>query len=180
VTSGDRSGLPHTCYMRQKLAADDAVLLEFSGVYRRYYAPMMRGAVVGRAKVAGGGNSPVEHMADVCIEALNVAIDAVKPGATSAEVDAAARKVVERAGMWENYRKRSGYSVGIGFSSWVEGGVASLREDDTTVLVPGMCFHIPIALRRYGEAGVGFSETVVVTETGAEVLGQTSRALAYC
>lgn len=180
VTSGDRSGLPHTCYMRQKLAADDAVLLEFSGVYCRYYAPMMRGAVVGRGKLAGGGNSPVEHMANVCIEALSVAIDAVKPGVTSAQVDAAARKVIERAGMWDNYRKRSGYSVGIGFSSWVEGGVASLREDDTTVLLPGMCFHIPIALRRYGEAGVGFSETVVVTETGAEVLGKTSRALAHC
>jgi Xaa-Pro dipeptidase len=180
VTSGDRSGLPHTCYMRQKLAAEDAVLLEFSGVYRRYYAPMMRGAVVGRSKVAGRGNSAVEKMAEVCIEGLNAAIAAVKPGATSAEVDRAARSVVERAGMWENYRKRSGYSVGIGFSSWVEGGVASLREDDTTVLAPGMCFHIPIALRLYGEAGVGFSETVVVTETGVEVLGKAPRALAYC
>ncbi|MCC7283532.1 MAG: aminopeptidase P family protein [Acetobacteraceae bacterium] len=174
VTSGDRSGLPHTCYMGKKLAAGDAVLLEFSGVHRRYYAPMMRGAVVGRA------DSRVRRMADVCIEALNAAIDRVRPGATSAEVDRAARSVIERAGMWENYRKRSGYSVGIGFSSWVEGGVASLKEDDPTVLAPGMCFHIPIALRIYGEAGVGFSETVSVTGTGAEILGRAPRALAEC
>lgn len=176
VTTGARSGLPHTCYMRQRLAPGDAVLLELSGVYHRYYAPMMRGALVGGA----AGANTVERMAAICLEALNAAIDAVRPGTTSAAVDRAARQVIERAGMWENYRKRSGYSVGIGFSSWVEGGVASLREDDPTVLAPGMCFHIPIALRIYGEAGIGFSETVVVTEHDVEVLGNTPRALARC
>ena len=177
VTSGDRSGLPHTCYMRQKLRQGDAVLLEFSGVHHRYYAPMMRGAIVGRAG-ADEASPGIERMAEVCIEGLNAALAAVRPGATSADVDRAARSVIERAGLWENYRKRSGYSVGSGFSSWVEGGVASLREDDPTVLAPGMCFHIPIALRRYGEAGVGFSETVVVTDQGVEVLGKTPRELA--
>ena len=77
---------------------------------------------------------------------------------------------MERAGHWDNYRKRTGYSVGIGFSSWVEGTIASLKEDDATVLRPGMCFHIPVAMRIYGEAGFGFSHTVQVTETGVECL----------
>jgi len=77
---------------------------------------------------------------------------------------------VERAGHWDNYRKRTGYSVGIGFSSWVEGTIASLKEDDATVLRPVMCFHIPAALRISGEAGFGFSHTVLVTETGVECL----------
>jgi Xaa-Pro dipeptidase len=109
-------------------------------------------------------------MADVCLEALHAVIAAIEPGVTSAEVDAATRRIAERAGLWENYRKRTGYSVGIGFSSWVEGNIASLKEDDATVLRPGMCFHVPIAMRIYGEAGVGFSHTVLVTETGAECL----------
>ena len=97
---------------------------------------------------------------------------------SSGEVDLASRSIIERAGLWDNYRKRTGYSVGIGFSSWVEGAIASLKEDDPTVLAPGMCFHIPIALQLYGEAGVGFSETVTVTETGVEVLGKHPRELA--
>ncbi len=96
----------------------------------------------------------------------------------SGEVDAASRRIIEREGLWDNYRKRTGYSVGIGFSSWVEGAIASLKEDDPTVLRPGMCFHIPVALRLYGEAGLGFSETVHVTDGGVEVLGRSPRELA--
>lgn len=172
ITSGDRSGLPHSCYYRRTLQEGDAVLLELSGVYHRYYGPLMRGVVIGRP------DPRVERMAAVCIEALNAAIDAVRPGATSADVDRVARGIIERAQLWENYRKRTGYSVGIGFSSWVEGAIASLKEDDPTVLRPGMCFHIPVAMRLYGEAGVGFSETVHVTETGVEVLGRHPRQLA--
>lgn len=174
VTSGDRSGLPHSCYMRRKLVDRDAVLVELSGVYYRYYSPLMRGALVGR------GDAAVERLAAVCIEALQTAIEAVRPGATSGEVDAASRRVIEREGLWENYRKRTGYSVGIGFSSWVEGAIASLKEDDPTVLQPGMCFHIPVALRLYGEAGVGFSETVQVTDAGREVLGRSPLQLTRC
>jgi len=174
VTTGERSGIPHSCYMRRTLADGDAVLIELSGVYNRYYAPLMSGAVVGRA------SSEIENMAVVCLEALHAAIDAVKPGGTSAEVDRAARAVIVRAGLWENYRKRAGYSVGIGFSAWVEGAIASLKEDDPTILRPGMAFHIPIALRLYGEAGLGFSHTVLVTETGVEPLTSAPRQLARC
>jgi Xaa-Pro dipeptidase len=150
--------------MRRRLGHGDTVLIEIGATFHRYYAPLMRSAVIGAAA------PEVARMAETCLEALHAAIDAIRPGATSADVDAAARGVVTRAGLWENYRKRTGYSVGIGFSSWVEGTIASLKEDDATVLRPGMCFHIPIAMRIYGEAGVGFSHTVHVTETGVEVL----------
>ncbi|MCU4180400.1 M24 family metallopeptidase [Bosea sp. BH3] len=172
VTTGDRSGLPHSNHLRQKLDGGDAVLIEISAVYNRYYSPLMRGALVGRS------NPKVERIAAVCIEALEAAIDAVKPGATSGEVDEAARRVIEREGLWENYRKRSGYAVGVGFSTWIEGAIGSLKIGDTTVLKPGMCYHIPIAIRYYGEAGIGFSETVAVTETGVEVMGRAPRSLA--
>jgi Xaa-Pro dipeptidase len=40
-----------------------------------------------------------------------------------------------------------------------------------------MTFHIPPALRIYGEFTVGVSETVVVTETGHRVLGTIERPL---
>ncbi|MBJ3776580.1 M24 family metallopeptidase [Acuticoccus mangrovi] len=171
VCTGARSGLPHACYMRETLKPGDAVLIELSGVYHRYYAPMMRGAVVGPP------SDQIRRMADVIIETLEAAMAKIRPGATSAEVDAAAREVINRAGMWENYRKRAGYSVGLGMSTWVEGGIASLKEDDPTVLKPGMCFHLPMALRDYGKAGLGFSETIVVTETGCEPLGTVPREL---
>ena len=42
--------------------------------------------------------------------------------------------------------------------------------DDPTVLEARMVFHIPPALRVPRQYGLGFSETVLVTKTGCEVL----------
>jgi Xaa-Pro dipeptidase len=53
----------------------------------------------------------------------------------------------------------------------------SLQRDDPTVLKPGMTFHMPPALREYGKYGFGASETVLVTESGCEVLTTLSNRL---
>ena len=41
-----------------------------------------------------------------------------------------------------------------------------------------MVFHLPLTLRKLGEYGAGFSETIIVTETGAEPLSRLPRQLA--
>lgn len=48
---------------------------------------------------------------------------------------------------------------------------------DNTTLQPGMVFHLPVALRFEGRHGVAVSETVVITETGNEVLTKLDRKL---
>ena len=60
---------------------------------------------------------------------------------------------------------------------WGEGHIMDLKYHDTRELQPGMAFHVVPAMRRNGEYGVGVSETVAVTETGAEVLTSFSREL---
>ncbi len=172
ITSGDRAGIPHTSYMRRRLEQGDTVLLEMSAVYNRYHAPLMRGAVLGEPSLE------VRKMADICLEALDAALKAVRPGVTAGDVDEACRSVILRHGVWEGFHKRTGYSVGFGFGGWGEGHIISLKKGDPTVLVPGMCFHMPPALRDYGRAGLGFSETIVVTEGGAEILTDYPRQLA--
>jgi Xaa-Pro dipeptidase len=173
VTSGERAGIPHTTYRRRVLKDQDTVLLEFSGVHHRYFCPMMRTVFIGKP------DPQIDRLAKICIEALDAAIAAVRAGATAGDVDAACVAVINREGLWENYRKRTGYSVGCGFLSWMEVGISSLKADDPTVLAPGMCFHLPIAVRLYGEAGLGFSETMLVTETGAEPIGKFPRAFVH-
>ena len=49
--------------------------------------------------------------------------------------------------------------------------------DEERELRPGMAFHLPPALREYDVVGVGVSETVLVTETGAEVITNFPRDL---
>ena len=40
-----------------------------------------------------------------------------------------------------------------------------------------MVFHLPLTLRRLGEYGAGFSETVIITEDGNESLSTIPRSL---
>jgi Xaa-Pro dipeptidase len=172
VTSGPRSGIAHTTYLRRTLEPGDAVLLEYAGCWHRYFGPTMRTILVGQVP------DEVERMTQVCIDAVDAAIAAIRPGITSHEADKAARDVISRAGFADNYRKRLGYSVGIGFApDWGEGHIIHLNENDPSVLEPGMVFHMPPALRRYAQWGVGMSETVLVTETGCEVLTHFPRTV---
>ncbi len=172
VTSGWRSGIPHTTYERRRLEPGDTVLIEITGTHHRYVAPLMRTAIV------GSPSSKVNEMASLVIEGLEAAIAAIRPGITSGEVDDVCRGIMERAGYYENFRKRTGYSVGFGFPpSWNEGHIVSLRKGDKTPLEPGMLFHLPVALRDYGISCVGLSETVLVTESGCEVLTRSPRRL---
>jgi Xaa-Pro dipeptidase len=172
VTSGWRSGVPHSTYARRRLEANDTVLLEITGTHHRYVAPLMRTAVVGQATPA------VRDLAHLVLEGLDAAISAIRPGVTAGQVDDACRGIMERAGRYEHFRKRTGYSVGFGFPpSWNEGHIVSLRKGEPAVLEPGMVFHIPVALREYGVSTAGLSETVLVTDTGREVLTKYPREL---
>jgi Xaa-Pro dipeptidase len=68
--------------------------------------------------------------------------------------------------------------MGINFPpGWGEGAVLDLSPGNPTVLRPGMVFHIPQPFRVPGEQTVSTSETVLVTETGREVVTQFPRQL---
>lgn len=172
VAKGWKSGLMHNVWSGETIKKGDCILLEIPAAVNRYHAALMRSAYVGEPSAI------VKEWSAVCIEALNCAIKAVKPGATSGEVDEACRSVIERAGLYDNFRKRTGYSIGIAFApDWGEGHICSLQRNDPRVLEPGMVYHMPPAIRQMGEFGVGFSETVIVTETGCDVLTDYPRAL---
>ncbi|MGH9320294.1 MAG: M24 family metallopeptidase [Vicinamibacteria bacterium] len=172
VTSGWRSGVAHTTFANRELEPGDTVLLEMSGCRRRYFGPLMRGAVIAPV------DPEVRRMAEAILAALEAALAAIRPGATSGAVDAACRSVLEEAGYEALFRKRTGYSVGVAYApDWGEGHIVSLRRNDATVLEPGMVFHIPPALRVPRRYGLGFSETVLVTEGGCEALTRFPREL---
>lgn len=173
VTTGYRSGIAHTTFARRRIEKGDAILLEMGAVHKRYAGPLMRSAVVGPP------SDLVRRMYDACSRALDAAIAAIRPGVTAGSCHAACQRVIDEAGFEPNFRKRLGYSVGVGFApDWGEGHILHLSKDDPTVLEPGMVFHMPPALREYSVAGVGCSETVVVTESGVDVITNFPRELA--
>jgi Xaa-Pro dipeptidase len=131
-----------------------------------------------RTVAVGGGSPRFPELAAVLDQALDAAIEAIAPGRTCGEIDQACRTPIEEAGLGQWFRKRTGYSIGLGFApDWGEGHIASLRAGDPMQLEPGMTFHIPPAVRIPGETVYGVSETVAVTQTGCELLTSFPRRL---
>ncbi|MBZ9603591.1 M24 family metallopeptidase [Phyllobacterium chamaecytisi] len=172
VSVGPRTGVPHGTWRRREIEAGDPAFLEMAACHDRYHAALMRSAWIG---------SPPKEAADMmktCQEALQVALDAIRPGVPCEGPHIACQKVIDAAGYTDNFRKRLGYSVGISFApDWGEGAILSLNAGVKTELQPGMTFHLPPALRIYGRFTVGVSETIVVTETGYRALGSIGREL---
>ncbi|ODN72503.1 M24 family metallopeptidase [Methylobrevis pamukkalensis] len=169
---GKRTGVPHGTWRRGTIGANEPAFLEMAASHDRYHAALMRSAWVGAMP------PEAEAMEATCQDALAAALDAVRPGEPCSAVHAACQAVIDKAGFTENFRKRTGYSTGISFApDWGEGGILSLYTGVDRPLEPGMAFHIPPALRIYGQFTVGVSETIVVTETGYRVLGTFARPL---
>jgi Xaa-Pro dipeptidase len=172
VASGPRGGAIHASWSDRVIGEGDTVLIEVGAAVKRYHAALMRTAAVGELP------RPLREMANVCIAALSAAVDQVRPGNTPEMVDRACKAVIADAGMLHLYRKRTGYSIGIAFApDWGEGHILSLKEGETTQFEPGMVVHVVPALRQAGLGGVGFSETVLVTSEGQEVLTRVPRTL---
>lgn len=172
VSVGPRTGVPHGTWRRRRLGVDEPVFLEMAACHDRYHAALMRSAWVGAVP------DEAIDMMKACQEALDAALDALKPGAPCSAPHAACQTVIDRAGYTDRFRKRTGYSIGISFApDWGEGAILSLYSGVETELRPGMTFHIPPALRIYGRFTVGVSETVVITETGYRALGTLPRPL---
>ena len=172
VVTGPRSAVTHMLPERAVIEPGHTVYFEVGGCYRRYSGSHMRMASI------GAPSNVAADRAAVSIAALEAMIETIRPGATSQEVDRAGRGVMARGGIGEDFRHRAGYSMGVAFApGWGEGLVNDIAEGNERPLEPGMTFHlVPMAGFR-GEGNMGFSETVLVTETGCEVLTDAPRQL---
>jgi Xaa-Pro dipeptidase len=172
VSSGPRSGVPHATRRRRRLAPGDALFLELAGCHNRYHSAILRPVWLGPMP------DEARRMLDAAQAGLAPALDALRPGATCAAVHQAAETTVARRGFAAEYRKRTGYSMGVAFApDWGEGDVLTPYRGVEQPLELGMVFHIPITLRAYGRFTTGVSETAVVTENGHRCLSRIPRRL---
>lgn len=172
VTSGPRSGIPHTTWRRRKIEPGDVTVLETSACYNRYHVASFRTVACGKIPQLA------LDMYKVCAEGLEAAIDKLRVGNTCADVHNAVQAIIDKNGFTAGYRKRTGYSMGISFApDWGEGNILSLFRGVDVPLEPGMVFHVPITLREYNKWTVAVSETVMVTEKGPKTFSTISREL---
>ena len=165
VASGPRAGTIHASWTDRVIGENEPVLLEMSATTGRYNAPLMHTVWTGPL------TGEPAAMAAACAAARDAALTEVRPGGSPAAAHAACKAAIADAGLAHTYRKRSGYSVGIAFApDWGEGHLLSLGENERRLFAPGMVVHVVPTLRVRDTAGIGFSSTVLITETGYEVL----------
>jgi Xaa-Pro dipeptidase len=168
MPSGVRTSTPHLSWTDETYKDGDTIILELAGNYRRYHCPLSRTMLLGKA------SEKVKRLGETVTEGLTAALDGIKPGMRCEEVERIWAKTIEKSGFVKD--SRIGYSMGLNYPpDWGE-HTASLRPGDTTVLEPGMTFHMIPGIW-LDDCGVDISEPFVVTENGAEPFCQYPRKL---
>lgn len=168
VAAGPRSALPHAQPTSKRLQENDLLLVDMGACLDGYMSDMTRMAFLGVP------TKRVQMLYDAVLEAQMAGIEAVRPGVTAAEVDASARKVLKRHGLDRQFVHSTGHGLGLEIH---EG--PRIGKKDQTKLRAGMVITIePGAyIDRFG--GVRIEDTVLVTESGCEVLTPTTKEFVH-
>ncbi|MGH7659968.1 MAG: M24 family metallopeptidase [Vulcanimicrobiaceae bacterium] len=173
VAVGKRSAMMHGIWGGYPIEAGQTINLEIGASVHRYGGCLMRSVSVGKP------SAEVEKIA-VAVESANRRlIEGVRPGAMTADLHGAVGDELASHGFDQNRKgRRCGYSLGLAFPpDWGEGHILSVIDKPNVKLEPGMVLHLPLSLRIFPRVASAFSETVLVTEKGHEVLTNFDRRL---
>ena len=159
IASGARSALPHGRATDQVIAPDGFVVCDFGVILAGYCSDQTRTVWVGK------GDKEARSAYDAVREAQEAAIAAVRPGATVGDVDAAARKVLRKAGLARYFTHSTGHGVGLEIHE-----APRVAAAQTEVLTPGMVITIEPGVYFPGKWGIRIEDMVAVNEGGCEVL----------
>lgn len=166
--SGMDATAPHLTWDDSPLKAGESTFFEIAGAYRRYQCPQSRTLFLGK---------PPQKYLDAeaaVLEAVEAGLEQAKPGQFCEDIANAFNRTLNKHGFQKD--SRCGYAIGLSYPpDWGE-RTMSFRAGDKTVLQPGMTFHFMPALW-LDDGGLEITEPIVITETGAECLCATPRAL---
>lgn len=165
--SGEKSVLPHSIPSGRRLQRGDVVIHGTGCVVEGYYSEDERTIFVGPP------TSEQRRLFDVMARAQQSAVDAIRPGVKCQEIDRTARGVIEQAGYGPQFMHRTGHGIGIDIHE-----APYFSASDETVLQPGMVMSVEPGIYVDGVGGFRHSDTIIVTESGADVLTKFPKTLA--
>ena len=166
VATGANSAIPHHRPTDAVLHAGDLVKLDFGALVDGYHSDMTRTLVIG---------PPADwqrELYELVAAAQAAGRAALRPGAETRAVDAAARDVIENAGRGEEFLHGLGHGVGLEiheapmFSKTGEGRIAA-----------GMAVTVEPGVYLSGRGGVRIEDTLVVRDGDPELLTLTTKQL---
>lgn len=150
VQSGPNSADPHSLPSDRKLTTGDTIVVDVGATFEGYYADITRTFCLGRPQ-------QVERTYAAVLEAQEAGIGTAAEGVSVGAVDRAARDVLAREGLGENFIHRTGHGLGLEIHEApyiVEGGDEKLRS--------GMCFTVEPGAYLEGRFGARIEDDVLV------------------
>lgn len=157
VGSGPHGADPHHECSDRELQAGDIVVVDIGGPYDPGYNSDST-----RTYSLGEPDPEVARRYAVLQEAQRAAVEAVRPGVTAEQVDAAARDVLAAQGLADAFVHRTGHGIGLSVHEEpyiVAGNSLPLQE--------GMAFSVEPGIYFPGHWGARIEDIVIVTADGA-------------
>jgi Xaa-Pro dipeptidase len=164
---GRNSAIPHALAGNLVFEEGDVLVTGASAPVWGYLSELERTMFVGEP--TGEQERMFAHM----LALQDLAFDAIRPGALCSDVDGAVRAYFEEHGLWRFWRHHTGHAIGLRYH---EGPF--LDSGDGTEIRPGMAFTVEPGLYSPELGGFRHSDTVLVTESGIEIVTYYPRDLA--
>jgi Xaa-Pro aminopeptidase len=164
VAAGARSALPHAHPTGHRLQENELLLIDMGASLDGYASDMTRVCFTG---------APPKRVRDLyraVLEAQLAALNAVRAGVTTGKVDAAARDVLKRHKLDRVFLHSTGHGLGLEIHE-----PPRIARKDKTRLRAGMVITIEPGAYIDGLGGVRIEDTILVTESGCEVLTPTPK-----
>ena len=160
VLFGEPTAYPHGVPYPQTLKRGDMILIDTGARVDGYFSDITRSYVFGE---------PSDRQREIWVleqQAQKAAFEAARIGSSAAQVDAAARRVIEAAGLGPGYAvpglpHRTGHGLGLDVHE-----PPYLVQGNDTPLAKGMCFSNEPMICLYGEFGVRLEDHIYMPREG--------------
>lgn len=169
VNSGENAITLTRFPTERRIRNGDFVLMDVGCTFNGYNSDFCRTVLVGKA------TQEQKRTYQTVYHSLWAAIEACKPGVETSEVDRASRDVIREAGLekyW--YFGVTGHGIGVSLQEPPIIGEKVAAGEVPWVLQPGMVFSIEPSIHLPGVGGIRLEDSVLVTDTGYEVLTRTA------
>ncbi|OMH38009.1 ectoine hydrolase DoeA [Motiliproteus sp. MSK22-1] len=169
LPSGKDASAPHLTWDDTPFKNNEGTFFELAGCHKRYHCPLSRTLFLGEP------TADFRRAEEALNEGLEAGLAAAKPGNRCADIADALNDALIKFG-FDRGATRCGYPIGLSYPpDWGE-RTMSLRGSDKTIIKPGMTFHFMPGLW-LDDWGIETTESIVITDTGAEPLCNYPRKL---
>jgi Xaa-Pro aminopeptidase len=163
---GLRSAWAHAVAHNIEFQVGDVLVSETSAPIWGYNAELER------AMIIGPPTDEMRRLFDHAVAAQDVALAALRPGVTCADVDGSVLRYFEEHDLNGLWRQHTGHAIGLRNHE-----APFLDVGDHTLVEPGMVFTIEPGVYANDVGGFRHSDTVLVTPDGVEVLTEYPREI---